>query len=150
MKRVAFLFLLFISFGLLPTAAQAQQPTLTFNHAAICVKDLKASTDFYKLVLALPEIPNPFNDGRHTWLSIGPQLQMHIIQGTCTLTPEKNVHLCFSTASVPEFAKRLDRQKVAYSNLLGQQSQVTLRADGVRQLYLQDPDGYWIEINDAK
>ena len=150
MKRVAFLLLLLAALGVRPVAAQSQAPTLTFNHAAICVKDLKASTDFYKLVLALPEIPNPFNDGRHTWLSIGPQLQMHIIQGTCTLTPEKNVHRCFSTASVPEFAKRLDKQKVAYSNLLGQRGQVTLRADGVRQLYLQDPDGYWIEINDAK
>jgi lactoylglutathione lyase len=149
MKRLLVV-LLFVAAGWVPAVAQSQAPTLTFNHAAICVRDLKASTDFYKQVLALPEIPNPFNDGRHTWLSIGPQLQMHIIQGTCTLTPEKNVHVCFSTASVPDFAKRLDKQSVAYSNLQGQRGQVTLRADGVRQLYLQDPDGYWIEINDAK
>jgi lactoylglutathione lyase len=149
MKRLLVV-LLVVAAGWVPAVAQSQAPTLTFNHAAICVRDLKSSTDFYKQVLALPEIPNPFNDGRHTWLSIGPQLQMHIIQGTCTLTPEKNVHVCFSTASVPEFAKRLDKQSVAYSNLQGQRGQVTLRADGVRQLYLQDPDGYWIEINDAK
>lgn len=150
MKYLGLLVWLLVAAGWQPAVAQQPAPTLTFNHAAICVRDLKASTDFYKLVLALPEIPNPFNDGRHTWLSIGPQLQLHVIQGSCTLTPEKNVHLCFSTASVPEFAKRLDKQSVAYSNMLGQRSQVTLRADGVHQLYLQDPDGYWIEVNDAK
>ena len=25
-----------------------------------------------------------------------------------------------------------------------------VRADGVRQIYLQDPDGFWVEVNDAK
>lgn len=150
MKRVAFLFVLLAALGLRPVVAQQSAPLLTLNHAAICVRDLKASTEFYKAVLTLPEIPNPFNDGRHTWLTIGPQLQLHVIQGACTLTPEKNVHLCFSTASVPEFTKRLEQRKVLYSNLLGQNGQITTRADGVHQIYFQDPDGYWIEINDAK
>jgi len=27
---------------------------------------------------------------------------------------------------------------------------VTNRVDGVHQIYLKDPDGYWLEINDAK
>jgi lactoylglutathione lyase len=26
----------------------------------------------------------------------------------------------------------------------------TTRVDGVQQIWLQDPDGYWVEINDAK
>jgi lactoylglutathione lyase len=24
------------------------------------------------------------------------------------------------------------------------------RVDGIKQIYLQDPDGYWIEVNDDK
>jgi lactoylglutathione lyase len=24
-----------------------------------------------------------------------------------------------------------------------------VRSDGVKQIFVQDPDGYWIEINDA-
>ena len=24
-----------------------------------------------------------------------------------------------------------------------------VRSDGVRQIFIQDPDGYWIEVNDA-
>jgi len=27
---------------------------------------------------------------------------------------------------------------------------VTVLSDGVSQIYLQDPDGYWIEVNDDK
>lgn len=81
--------------------AQATPPALTFNHAAICVHDLKASTNFYKSVLALEEIPKPFNDGIHTWFKIGPQLQLHMIQRGCAVVPEKNVHLCFSIAAWP-------------------------------------------------
>ena len=30
------------------------------------------------------------------------------------------------------------------------QKKVQTRADGVKQIYMQDPDGFWIEVNDAK
>jgi catechol 2,3-dioxygenase-like lactoylglutathione lyase family enzyme len=38
---------------------------------------------------------------------------------------------------------------VEYSNFRGTPSEPQIRPDGVRQVYLQDPDGNWIEINDA-
>ena len=43
----------------------------------------------------------------------------------------------------------LDHMQVKYQNLKGD-GKVTLRPDGVNQIYLQDPDGYWIEVNDDK
>ena len=89
--------------------------------------DLKASTTFYKSVLGLQEIPNPFNDGLHTWLRIGPQLQLHLIQRGCPVTPEKNVHLCFRTASIEAFVAQLNKANVAFSNLKGDSK--TTRAD---------------------
>ena len=149
MKRTLLLALLFICLGRLNGWAQAPPPALRLTHAAICVHDLKASTDFYKSVLGLEEIPNPFNDGIHTWFKIGPQLQLHVIARGCAVLPEKNVHLCFSTASLPDLAGRLRQLNVRYSNLKGDNQQFTTRTDGVKQLYLQDPDGYWVEINDA-
>lgn len=30
------------------------------------------------------------------------------------------------------------------------EGKVTLRSDGEHQIYFQDPDGYWIEVNDRK
>jgi len=123
--------------------------TPTFNHAAICVRDLKKSTDFYRTALLLQELPNPFNDGAHTWLKIGPNLQLHIIQRDCTPITNKNIHLCFSVGSLAAFTNHLEKLGVTYTNLKGEGKEPTLRVDGVKQIYLQDPDGYWIEINDA-
>lgn len=148
MKNALLALLLFFFTGM--ASAHAQTPTLTLDHAAICVRDLKASTTFYTTVLGLQEIPNPFNDGRHTWLRIGPALQLHIIQGDCSLTPEKNVHLCFRTPSIENFMARLTKATIEFSNVKGDRNTTNTRIDGVKQLYLQDPDGYWIEINDAK
>ncbi|ALW87291.1 hypothetical protein AUC43_09275 [Hymenobacter sedentarius] len=121
-----------------------------FNHAAVCVHDLKASTGFYRTVLELQEIANPFNDGIHAWFSIGPNLQLHVIQRDCTPIVNKNIHLCFSVASLRAFMGHLEKLSVPYTNLKGDSKEPTARIDGVKQIYLQDPDGYWIEINDAK
>lgn len=120
-----------------------------FNHAAVCVHDLKRSTDFYHTVMELPEIFNPFNDGIHTWFSIGAGLQLHVIQRDCTPLVNKNIHLCFSVALLTDFINHLEKLSVAYTNLKGDGTTPTTRIDGVKQIYLQDPDGYWIEVNDA-
>lgn len=149
MKRIL-LTLLLLGFVGAPFAWAQAPNALTFSHAALCVRDLAASKTFYTSVLELREKPNPFNDGIHAWLTIGPQLELHLIQRGCVVTPEKNVHLCFSVASLSALTDRLQKRKVAYTNLKGDRQEPTTRADGVKQIYLQDPDGYWIEINDAK
>ena len=137
--------------GLQPSHGQAKPgPGPTFNHAAVCVRDLKVSTAFYRTALELQEVPNPFNDGIHSWFSIGPGLQLHVIQRDCAPVVNKNNHLCFSVASLSAFMAHLDQLKVPFTNLKGDSKQPTARIDGVKQIYLQDPDGYWIEINDAR
>jgi lactoylglutathione lyase len=40
--------------------------------------------------------------------------------------------------------------QVRYVNLKGEERKMTTRLDGVKQVYFQDPDGYWIEVNDNK
>jgi lactoylglutathione lyase len=130
-------------------SAQASTPRL--NHIAFYVKDLKLSSDFYHNVVGLDTIPEPFHDGRHTWFLIGPKSHLHIISGaTVSLPKEKNAHLCFTVPSVTEFIKRLTTAKIPYENWAGEKMAVTNRVDGVKQIYFQDPDGYWIEINDAR
>jgi lactoylglutathione lyase len=121
------------------------------NHLAIYVQDLQKSTSFYKDVIGLDTIPEPFHDGRHTWFSIGDRSQLHIIAGAAASIPhEKNNHICFSVNAIDEFIKSLDQHNLVYENAGGQKKAVTLRVDGVHQIWLQDPDGYWIEINDAR
>jgi lactoylglutathione lyase len=121
------------------------------NHIALYVLDLKTSTDFYRDIIGLDTIPEPFHDGRHTWFSIGPKSHLHIISGAARkILHDKNSHLCFTVSSVEVFTAILKRNNVEYENWAGEKNSITIRVDGVKQIYFRDPDGYWIEINDAK
>jgi len=133
--------------------AQTNTPSkpATLNHIALYVADLKVASDFYHHFFELQEIPNPFNDQKHTWFSLGPNSALHIISGAKV---KGNYfieeHLCFSTPSMQTFIKKLQDKKITYMNFSKVINEVTLRPDGIHQIYLQDPDGHWIEVNDAK
>ncbi|HEX9783606.1 MAG TPA: VOC family protein [Opitutaceae bacterium] len=135
--------------GAVARAADEAAPRI--NHIAFYVRNLEVSTNFYQNLVGLKTIPEPFHDGRHTWFLIGPKTHLHIISGaTVTLPKEKNTHLCFSVPSVDAFIARLTKNNVPYENWAGEKSSVTIRPDGVKQIYFEDPDGYWLEINDAR
>ena len=130
--------------------ASGKKPAV-LNHIALYVVDLKVSTAFYQDIIRLDTIPEPFHDGRHTWFSIGAVGHLHVISGAKAKEPhDKNSHLCFSVPSVEAFIPTLTKNNIPYENWAGQKSAVTNRVDGVKQIYFQDPDGYWVEINDDK
>ena len=127
------------------------KPVFKINHAAVFVTDLKRSGDFYTQILNLDTISEPFHDNKHIWLSIGNGVQLHIIQGA--KDPKEyfqNNHLCFSTSDVVAFSKKLDENKISWFSARGEAYKMTTRVDGAHQVFLKDPDGYWIEVNDAK
>lgn len=139
-------FILLLLWG---TAGHAQKPV--FNHAAIHVTDLQKSVAFYKDLVGLDTIPDPFRDGKHAWFSLGPGLSLHVIAGaTATGNRDMDHHLCLRIPSVESFIPRLEKAGVPYVNARGEKKTITVRPDGVKQIYFQDPDGYWIEINDAR
>lgn len=131
------------------TAIQ-QQSGPVLNHIAVYVHDLKKSADFYEHVVQLPKIPEPFRDGLHEWFSIGSS-QLHLIAGAAAGREQnKNSHLCFSVQSIEAFIERLEQYGIDYSNWPGDSRSPTIRPDGVKQIYFQDPDGYWIEVNNDR
>jgi lactoylglutathione lyase len=141
--------LLLLTFPLVSSAQTGGKAV--FNHVALCSKDLKKSNEFYTSVLNLKIIRNPFKDTVHTWYRIAPHIAMHVIQGGCS--PAQKLigdHICFSVPSIAPFIAMLKQKNITYSNWKGVPNQVEHRVDGVSQVYIQDPDGYWIEINDAK
>ena len=134
---------------LIPHRIAAQGPTL-LNHIALYVVDLQKSSDFYKNVLQLQEIPEPFKDGKHVWFRIGPHSQLHVIQGNKTQDHDINTHLAFSVPDLAKFTAHLDKLHVRYGSWKGEPGKTTPRPDGVQQIYLQDPDNFWLEVNDDK
>jgi lactoylglutathione lyase len=138
---------------LLPTTSIfAQNKTnAKINHTAVYVVNLAASKHFYQDIIGLDTIPEPFHDGKHAWFKTGAGIAMHVIQG-----PEvkkeyyKNQHTCFSVASVKDFTEILKQNNISWENVNGIKEAITIRVDSVQQIWLQDPDGYWVEINDAK
>lgn len=153
MKALYFVFILF--FSLLQTTALAQvdesanEIQVKLNHIAIYVNDLEKSSVFCEEVLGLTQIPEPFNDGRHTWFTLGSAGQLHLIQGAKEgINHDKNSHLCFRVKSIDEFVQNLDNYKIDRENWVGDSKEPNVRVDGVKQIYFQDPDGYWLEVND--
>lgn len=127
--------------------SQEKKPRI--NHVAFSVLDLNRSRVFYQNTIGLDTIPEPFHDNRHVWFAMGEGAALHLIQNPPPLVvPVKNIHLCLSVPNLTSFLERLKKSSVAYEDWPGKPSVVTKRADGVQQIYLQDPDGYWLEVND--
>jgi lactoylglutathione lyase len=149
LPRLAFRFILLAGpvLAALPTFSQPPR----FNHTTIYVVDLQKSADFYENVLQLKKIPEPFHDGRHIWFRIGDHAQLHVVSGAKEDIPHDiNIHLSFSVPSLEPVIKRLEATHVKYGNWAGNSKEPQLRPDGVKQVYFQDPDGFWLEINDDK
>lgn len=139
-------------------SAQTQVvPGPRVNHVAITVKDFDKSLDFYSRIIGLSRIPDPFNDKLHAWFGMGPQMALHVIDAS--LTPvgfkpitefSKGNHLCFNVSSVEAVMKTLAQHQIPWEDYAGKKGGFNLRPDGVKQIWFQDPTGFWIEVNDAK
>jgi len=149
MKRSLLIFIFGCLLSITLKAQASKKDSIMLNHMAMYVHDLKKSTQFYETILRFKKADEPFKDGKHTWFDLGPTSRLHLIEGAPNDIPrDKNDHLCFSVPSVDDFIARLEKNNVFYSNWKGEPKTFTLRVDGVKQIYFQDPDGHWIEIND--
>ena len=120
-----------------------------FDHIAIFVTDVESSAGFYEKVFGFARIPEPFRDGLHIWLEIGPNASLHIV-GNADAAKAHSIshHMAFRTTNLDEFMAHLDAMHLEYRNFRGT-GKVSARRDGIRQIYFQDPDNYWIEVNEA-
>lgn len=136
--------IVFTFFGIV----KAQNTNFTFNHIALSVKDVEQSATFYKEVLQLQEITNKTKMDGVRWFSLGEGKELHLI----SLLKEpvyinKAVHFALTTSNFDAFVKTLETKNIPYSDWPGIPNKVNMRADGIKQIFFQDPNGYWIEVN---
>ena len=118
------------------------------NHIALSVENVDTSVTFYQRVLDLSEIKNTASDSKTRWLSIGEGKQLHLIpRPDAVIKVNKAVHFALSTADIDSFISALKELRIEYSDWHDTPNKDYVRKDGIKQVYFQDPDGYWIEIN---
>ncbi|GHN02052.1 hypothetical protein WSM22_35410 [Cytophagales bacterium WSM2-2] len=144
--------LILLVFGVFSaTGLQAQETAsfnLTLNHAAISVKDVNQSAEFYRDVLKFQEITNRTKKEGIRWFSLGEGKELHLISTVKeNVSLNKAVHLAFTTTNFDTFVKTIEKKNIVYFDWEGARNKVSVRADGIRQIFFQDPDGYWIEVN---
>lgn len=149
MKKTAFT-LIVLAFHAFGWAQDDVKFNCTFNHLALSVKDVDKSVAFYKNVFQLNEITNRTKMDGIRWLSLGEDKELHLISILKEpVTVNKAVHFAMTTQNFDTFLARLKSQNIAFSDWPGAPDKVNNRDDGVKQIYFQDPDGYWIEVNSA-
>ena len=147
MRKVS---LLLIALSLIHLALAQQGNTYNFNlnHIAISVKDVNRSAEFYRRVLKLGEITNRSKLEGVRWFSLGEGKELHLISIVKSeMITNKALHLALTTTDFDEFVRNLDSLHLEYSDWAGTAHKLNIRADGIKQAFFQDPDGYWIEVN---
>ena len=142
---------LFLLLSFIILQVNAQGFDFQIDHSSLIVNNLDTTADFYSNILKLKEIPHPDKAPGFRWFQVQGNSQLHLIyKDTVVMKKHKSMHLCLSTPNLETFIKHLEDNNIEYEDWPGTKGAVTLRSDGVRQIYLTDPEGYWIEVNNAK
>lgn len=143
---------------------------LKVGHIALVVRDVGISLDFYSNIVGLRQIQRPNFDRHGAWLSMG-NMELHLIKGIPHTHRGQHPadlivsHLAVEVPDVAAVSARLKqlqdqepdlnlRQNVSVPS---KETSLTARfesdhtcAEGmVTQFFLEDPDGYWLEICDC-
>lgn len=119
------------------------------DHIALLVRDLDESIEFLTGVLGLTEVANPMGGTTIRWIDIGDGRRFHVQAGDVSRTHvEKQTHFALSATDFDATLARLRREGVAFSDMGGTPGAINTRPDGMRAIFLRDPNGYWFEIND--
>ncbi|MEL6303818.1 MAG: VOC family protein [Bacteroidota bacterium] len=132
------------------TGKPIQPETYHFDHQSLVVGNLMETGDFYRDVMGLEEIPHPEQKPGFRWFTIYGNSKLQLVKKEFTEFPkDKSIHFSLSVSNLEKFIENLLVHDVLFYDWPGNENGVTDRADGVKQIYFQDPEGYWIEINTA-
>lgn len=119
------------------------------DHIALLARDLAETVAFLTEVLGLLEIPNPMGGTHIRWIDIGDGRRFHVQAGDISrMHVEKQTHFALATADFDATLARFRARGVAFSDMAGSPGAINTRPDGMRAIFLRDPNGYWFEIND--
>jgi catechol 2,3-dioxygenase-like lactoylglutathione lyase family enzyme len=121
------------------------------DHLAIHVSNMDRSVSFYATVLGLAEVANPMGPGFVRWFAVDERVTLHLVPGAEGSPPSRTIqtHIALAVGDFDATVARLTDAGATFGELPRRPGKISTRPDGVRQAFVCDPDGYWIEINDA-
>lgn len=141
--KIAFVALLLTGSAFAQTDAKIE--VVKHNHVALHVKDIAASTKFYRDVMGLEPVAVPDSlKAIRSWFKLGTDQQIHLLAGRdFDVKNDRNgSHFALFVTSITAAEKYLTQHKMNFHK--------QVRFDGAVQIYLADPDGYLIELNEVK
>lgn len=124
---------------------------LNAAHMAITCTDVGVSAAFYSDVLGLPQIERPNFDRMGAWFTVG-NLELHLIKGQAFVPTGEDLivpHLAIETDSVEKCIERLNKMDPPVKFQMNVSVPTSDEQDIVKQIFLRDPDGYYIEIGQS-
>jgi lactoylglutathione lyase len=114
---------------------------LQLNHVALHVADVDRSVAFYRDVLRLEPIPRPAFTFPGAWFRLGVDQELHLIGERTREVDSHNRgnHFALLVDNFDDWEKYLTDRQVRFAPR-------RTRPDGALQLYVIDPDGYYVEL----
>ena len=124
-------------------------PSMLLDHVSLLVRNLEVSSKFYTEVMGFAPIHNGTERPNIRWFGIGGIAALHITEDDFGDTRlKKQTHFAVSVDDFEGFISELRTKGVKFWSWAEKTGEVTGRPDGFHQIYLADPDGYWVEVND--
>jgi lactoylglutathione lyase len=153
MKTISFIATLLIAISVGTRSFAQDTPKkgiqiLSYNHVGLAVKDLKVSAKFYREIIGLSAVNVPDNlVSIRRWFQIAPGQELHLLLGRENPVANNDKNGAHFSLSIPSNSADgieafLKENNIAYHR--------QMRFDGAFQIYVTDPDGYVIELNEPK
>lgn len=145
LQKITIAFVAFLLTGSAFAQTDARIEVVKHNHVALHVKDIAASTKFYRDVMGLEPVAVPDSlKAIRSWFKLGADQQIHLLAGRdFDVKNDRNgSHFALFVTSIATAEKYLTQHKMSFHK--------QVRFDGAVQIYVADPDGYLIELNEVK
>ncbi|MEL6107171.1 MAG: VOC family protein [Planctomycetota bacterium] len=111
------------------------------NHVALHVADVDRSIAFYAEVLCLPALERPAFDFPGAWFRLGVDQELHLIgdRDLPVHSGHRGTHVAFVVDDLDAWETHLNTHQ---ATKLPRRT----RPDGAQQVFVQDPDGHWVEL----